>query len=185
MPIQVLRNAESKYIFVFRPSFVPFARGKWTYSIPEVLFLGEYLGKLTCYNHYTWNTHFVKSSTLCFCHKAFLLDLLTLAFTSPHSNQAFTSHTSSATLATVPVDFLVTDFPEHWLESNFQDQVLPLSSDPAGEKKNRSAQSCRCKLGWGWADQVVGFANQSLTSVLLQTHLNKYSAYTDLISLHS
>jgi len=53
MAIQVLRNAESKYIFSFRPSFVPFARGKLMYSIPEALILGEYLGKLTCHNKYT------------------------------------------------------------------------------------------------------------------------------------
>lgn len=175
MAIQVLRNAENKYIFVLRPSFVPFARGKWMYSIPEVLFLGEYLGKWTCYNHYTRNTPFVKSSTHCFCHKAFLLDRLTLSFTS---------HTSSATSATVPAGLVVTDFPEHWLESSFQGQVLPLSSGLAVEK-NSSAQSCRCKFGGGSVDQVVGFANQSLTSMLLQTHLNKYSAYTNLISLHS
>lgn len=182
MAIQVLRNEGSEYIFGFRPSFGPFARGKWMYSIPEALIPGEYLGKWTCYHHHMWNTPFFKSSIHYFCHQAFLLDLLTLSFTPLHSNKALTLHICSVIPAVVPAALL--DFPEHWLESNFQGQVLPLSLDWAwGE--SRGALSCRWNLSCSEAGQVAWSANQPFTSMLLQTHLNSYSAYTELIGFHS
>lgn len=182
--IQVLRNAESKYIFVFRPPFVPFARGNWMYSVPEALFLRECLAKWTCCNHYTWNISFVKTSIHCFCHKIPLPDLLTLLFTSLHSNQALFNISHFCHPSCSPCWLFGDWFPWALTGIKHPRTSSALVSRP-GWGKNCSALSCRCKLGCSSVDQVAGFANQSLTSMLLQTNLNKYSAHTDLISLHS
>lgn len=69
------------------------------------------------------------------------------------------------------------------MESKRQGGAVPLWGAQAG-----SSPECPVLQVQPWlsqAGQVLGFAEQSLTSGLLQTHLNKHSASRDLISLPS